>query len=110
MVIKIDQVHPCLYLLACFRKKNNNVSSSLSGARRSMYSLHCPISHGRRRCFDPSEDFTIAFSGGELLEQGSRIEAKEVDDALVERSVVINSPFLPMMVARPLSSMSGRVT
>ena len=42
-----------------------------------------------RICFDPSEDFTVAFPGSELLEHGSRIEAKEVDDVLVERSVVI---------------------
>jgi hypothetical protein len=45
-----------------------------------------------RICFDPSEDFTITFPGGELLKQGSRIEAKEVDDVLVERSVVIKFP------------------
>jgi hypothetical protein len=42
-----------------------------------------------RICFDPSEDFTITFPGGELFKQGSRIEAKEGDDVLVERSVVI---------------------
>jgi hypothetical protein len=42
-----------------------------------------------RICFDPFEVFTIAFPGGELLEHGSQIEAKEVDDVLVERSVVI---------------------
>ena len=42
-----------------------------------------------RICFDPSEDFTITFPGAELLEQGSRIQAKEVNDVLVESSVVI---------------------
>ncbi len=60
--------------------------------------------------FEPFENFAVAFPGCQLFEQGRRLEAEEVDDVLIERRVVITSPFFPARVARPLSSMRGRIT
>src|SRR5687768_2077130 len=38
---------------------------------------------------NPIEDLTIAFSGGELLEQGVRIKSKEIQKPLVHRTRVV---------------------
>jgi hypothetical protein len=38
---------------------------------------------------NPLENFAVAFAGCELLAQRFRIEAEEIDDVLVERTVVM---------------------
>src|SRR5262245_23625396 len=71
--------------------KNCIVSASLSGPRRSIQSLHCWTSHGARWCFafDPGEDFAVAFGLLQLGQQLFCINAREVEEPLVQRAVVV---------------------
>ena len=59
--------------------------------------------------FDPFEDFAVTFAGGELFAQFFGVDAGEVEKFLVQRQAYLNSPCLPAITARPLSSMRGKM-
>jgi len=59
---------------------------------------------------DPSEDFPVALSSGPAPSKGFGIEIEKPDKVLISRRIVVYSPFFFTRVARPLSSMRGRMT
>ena len=119
MVIHVEQVEPGRDVLALGRDLALHTVEELprSGVgRRALFLTGRPGVDFRLGALvlgvllNPFQHFAVALAGGKLPLERVGVDADETEEALVERAGVMVFPFLPAMVARPLSSMRGRMT
>src|SRR5438270_8045591 len=98
MVIEIHEIEPGFDVFALLREFADIFGKKLQrldiAARTAPVHETAPLIDFPGRVFmlrvglDPFEDFAVAFAGGELLAQSREIEAQEVLEMLVDRSVI----------------------
>ena len=64
----------------------------------------------QRSLVDPGKNLPVALASGELFAECRRINSNEVNESLIQWTVVMILAALAAISARPLSSMRGRMT
>jgi hypothetical protein len=98
-VIEVNQIHPRLDVLAYPGERTNAAKEKEESFGVSIWSasqhVFAPLFDFPRAGlmprvrFEPFEDFAVAFTCGQLLEQSGRLETEKVNNVLIERRVVV---------------------